>query len=156
MPASGHNRSQRTIHRRLLEFITATCGEAELRARPLGFKCHWPTISASARVINTISREAVIRTRTFTAILSRLLFNRASVACEELASRLSEQTNPRRYMLSTVAGLFLPLGFLTGLLDTSVGGIPWRKTPWFFLKLMSFFNLLIAIWTIAFQRNKWC
>jgi hypothetical protein len=41
---------------------------------------------------------------------------RAAVTQEELLSRLSEQMNSRMYVLSVVAAIFLPLGFLTGLL----------------------------------------
>ena len=49
---------------------------------------------------------------------------RAAVTQEELASRLSEQMNKSMYTLSLVAGIFLPLGLLTGLLGINVGGIP--------------------------------
>jgi zinc transporter len=41
---------------------------------------------------------------------------RAAVTQEELISRLSEQMDNRMYVLSIVAAIFLPLGFLTGLL----------------------------------------
>lgn len=49
---------------------------------------------------------------------------RAAVTQEELASRLSEQMNRTMYVLSLVAGIFLPLGLLTGLLGINVGGMP--------------------------------
>jgi len=52
---------------------------------------------------------------------------RAAVTQEELLSRLSEQMNIRMYVLSMVATIFLPLGFLTGLLGINVGGIPGRS-----------------------------
>ena len=47
--------------------------------------------------------------------------DRASVVQEELAGRLAEQMNTRMYVLSLVAGIFLPLGFVTGLLGINVG-----------------------------------
>ena len=47
---------------------------------------------------------------------------RAAVTQEELVSRLSEQMDNRMYVLSIVAAIFLPLGFLTGLLGINVGG----------------------------------
>ncbi len=50
--------------------------------------------------------------------------DRASVTQEELNSRLSESMNRTMYSLSIVAGIFLPLGLLTGLLGINVGGIP--------------------------------
>lgn len=49
---------------------------------------------------------------------------RAAVTQEELAGRLSEQMNKTMYALSLVAGIFLPLGLLTGLLGINVGGMP--------------------------------
>lgn len=54
---------------------------------------------------------------------------RAAVTQEELTSRLAEQLNSRMYVLSIVAGVFLPLGFLTGLLGINVGGIPMAENP---------------------------
>jgi len=42
--------------------------------------------------------------------------DRAAVVQEEQANRLSEQMNSRMYVLSLVAAVFLPMGFLTGLL----------------------------------------
>lgn len=49
---------------------------------------------------------------------------RAAIAHDELAARLSEQLNARMYLLSLVAALFLPLGFFTGLMGINVGGMP--------------------------------
>jgi zinc transporter len=55
--------------------------------------------------------------------------DRAAVAQEELANRLSDQMNRTMYMLSLVATVFLPLGFITGLLGINVGGIPGEGNP---------------------------
>jgi zinc transporter len=49
---------------------------------------------------------------------------RAAVVQDELMNRLSEQMNRNMYLLSVVAAIMLPLGFLTGLLGINVGGIP--------------------------------
>lgn len=59
--------------------------------------------------------------------------DRAIVAQEELLSKLSETLNRRMYVLSLVATIFLPLGFLTGLLGINVGGIPGQNSPFGFL-----------------------
>lgn len=50
--------------------------------------------------------------------------DRAALANEELVGRLSERLNRNTYVLSLVAGVFLPLSFVTGLLGINVGGIP--------------------------------
>lgn len=49
---------------------------------------------------------------------------RASMAQEELLSRISEQMNNRSYVLTVIAAIFLPLGFFTGLMGINVGGMP--------------------------------
>ena len=80
---------------------------------------------------------------------------RASVTHEELVSRLSDQLNQRMYLLSIVAALFLPMGFLTGLLGINVGGIPGSDNPyafWVFVVLLVA-ALSVQIW--LFRRNKW-
>jgi zinc transporter len=80
---------------------------------------------------------------------------RAAVTQEELVSRLSEQTDNRMYVLSIVAAIFLPLGFLTGLLGINVGGIPGAE----YKAAFSIFCLLvvgIVIVEIAiFKKKKW-
>jgi len=49
---------------------------------------------------------------------------RAQIIKEELAAAISDAMNRNMYMLSLVAAIFLPLGFLTGLLGINVGGMP--------------------------------
>ncbi|MEJ2590148.1 MAG: zinc transporter ZntB [Candidatus Thiodiazotropha sp.] len=81
--------------------------------------------------------------------------DRAGVANEELTSRLSEQLNSRMYVLSLVAGLFLPLGFLTGLLGINVGGIPLAESPWGFLEVVVFLLFVALIQIMLFWRKRW-
>lgn len=49
---------------------------------------------------------------------------RAQIIKEELAAAISDKMNKNMYMLSLIAAIFLPLGFLTGLLGINVGGMP--------------------------------
>ena len=49
---------------------------------------------------------------------------RAQIIKEELSAIISDKMNKNMYMLSLVAAIFLPLGFLTGLLGINVGGMP--------------------------------
>jgi len=60
------------------------------------------------------------------------LRERAAVTNDELSTRLAETMNRRMYVLSLVAGVFLPLGLLTGLLGVNVGGIPGTNYEWGF------------------------
>ncbi|SLN43660.1 zinc transporter ZntB [Oceanibacterium hippocampi] len=80
---------------------------------------------------------------------------RAAVVHEELGNRLSERMNRNMYVLSLVAGLFLPLGFLTGLLGINVGGVPGVETPWAFTAVVVAMVVagIVEIW--LFKRLKW-
>lgn len=73
-------------------------------------------------------REAADRTIRFIEDLEADR-DRATVTQEELAARTAEAMNRTSYMLTLVAGLFLPLGFLTGLMGINVGGMPGTESP---------------------------
>jgi len=80
---------------------------------------------------------------------------RAAVLHEETINRASDLMNQRMYVLSLVAAVFLPLGFLTGLLGINVGGIPGTDSPNAF-----YIFLAILIFTTAgmmgyFKHKRW-
>lgn len=79
--------------------------------------------------------------------------DRAAVANEELAARLAEQLNARMYLLSIIAGIFLPLGFLTGLFGINVGGMPWVENSGGFL-IVSVLLTVITLLRLAYFRFK--
>jgi zinc transporter len=81
--------------------------------------------------------------------------DRASVAHEAISNHLAEQMNSRMYVLSLVAALFLPLGFLTGLLGINVGGIPLAEDPHGFLEVVIIIVVLVAVQVMIFMRKKW-
>jgi zinc transporter len=81
--------------------------------------------------------------------------DRAGVAHEELSGRMSEQMNSRMYVLSLVAGLFLPLGFLTGLLGINVGGIPLAENPLGFMLVVVFLLIVAFGQLLFFLRKHW-
>ncbi|HSH09857.1 MAG TPA: zinc transporter ZntB, partial [Oceanipulchritudo sp.] len=73
-------------------------------------------------------RECSDRTTRYVEDLDTIR-ERAAVVHEEIAGRTSEQMNRTMYALSLVAGIFLPLGFVTGLLGINVGGMPGVESP---------------------------
>lgn len=80
---------------------------------------------------------------------------RAVVLQEEYLSQLAQEQNTRMYVLSVVAAVFLPLGFLTGLLGMNVGGLPGVENARGFLWSV---GIMIAsgIGLVAFFRwKKW-
>lgn len=81
--------------------------------------------------------------------------DRAAVTQEELASRLSEQLNSRMYVLSVVTTIFLPLGFLTGLLGVNIGGIPGSDNHNAFWIFIAILVALVISQVILFRWKKW-
>lgn len=80
---------------------------------------------------------------------------RAAVTQEELTNRLAEQMNSRMYVLSVAAGIFLPLGFLTGLLGVNVGGIPLADSPWGFFEVSAILIVIAALQLLFFRWRRW-
>ena len=81
--------------------------------------------------------------------------DRAAVTQEELASRISEQMNARMYILSVVAAIFLPLGFLTGLFGVNVGGIPLAEDPGGFVDVVLVLLLITVLQVVLFRWRRW-
>jgi zinc transporter len=81
--------------------------------------------------------------------------DRAAVTQEELVNRLSEQMNTRMYVLSLVAAVFLPLGFLTGLLGINVGGIPGAENQFAFLVFILMLVGVVILQIVVFKKKKW-
>jgi len=80
---------------------------------------------------------------------------RAAVTQEELGSRLAEQMNQRMYVLAIVAALFLPLGFVTGLLGINVGGIPGAENPYAFTEVGVMLGILGAGVLALLKWRRW-
>lgn len=59
------------------------------------------------------------------------------------------------YILSIVAAVFLPLGFITGLFGVNVAGMPGVDTPWAFAALCISLVVLTAGAVWLFRRLKW-
>jgi len=81
--------------------------------------------------------------------------DRAIIAQEEFINRLSEQLNTRMYTLSLVATLFMPLGFLTGLLGINVGGIPGSGSKYGFFVVSVLVVILLSLQLYYLRKKKW-
>jgi zinc transporter len=78
--------------------------------------------------------------------------DRAMLAQEELAARLADKMNRKTYVFTIVAVVFLPVGFLTGLLGVNVGGVPGIDDPDAFNRLIV---LCIAMSLVLLGYFKW-
>jgi len=59
------------------------------------------------------------------------------------------------YILSLVAAIFLPLGFLSGIFGVNVGGMPGLESPYAFLILSIVCVAIAAILFAIFRWTKW-
>ena len=82
---------------------------------------------------------------------------RAIIIQDEISNQLSEQMNRTMYHLSVIAAVFLPLGFITGLLSMNLIGvpIPGSRSPWAFLVVCILLALVGGVAVLIFRRLKW-
>ncbi|WP_421791493.1 zinc transporter ZntB [Hyphobacterium sp.] len=80
---------------------------------------------------------------------------RCGILNDQLVDKRAEEMNTNMMVLSVVAAIFLPLGFLTGLLGINVGGMPGANFAWAFYIVCA---LCVAIGlglTWYFRAKKW-
>ncbi|MEM7679881.1 MAG: zinc transporter ZntB [Pseudomonadota bacterium] len=80
---------------------------------------------------------------------------RAQITKDELANALADTLNKNMYVLSVIAAIFLPLGFLTGLLGINVGGIPGADNADAFLIFCTILIMLVLLQIALFKKMKW-
>lgn len=80
---------------------------------------------------------------------------RAIVIKDEINSVTNEKMNRAMYMLSIVTGVFLPLGFLTGLLGINVGGMPGMESKIAFWIVCGILIAVLLLSIYIFKRNRW-
>jgi zinc transporter len=120
-------------------------------------------ISALSRAIEEVATDRSVALRaTSTAELTAaaqsmerherttaFYLERANLLHDQIQSQLSERMNNATLRLGVVATVFLPLGFLTGLLGINVAGIPGTHDPEAFWRVCAILTgLALAAWTI--------
>jgi zinc transporter len=83
------------------------------------------------------------------------LATRMQILNEEVRNAHAERLNSLAYVFSVVATVFLPLGFLTGLLGVNVSGIPGVEHPYAFWIFTALCVVLAAVQMFVFKRLKW-
>lgn len=79
----------------------------------------------------------------------------AVVLQDELRARSLASNEHATYMLTIVAGIFLPLSFITGLLGINVGGLPGIDSPVAFWVVVALCCTIMAIQLFLFWKWKW-
>ncbi|MGI3168974.1 zinc transporter ZntB [Pseudooceanicola sp. C21-150M6] len=78
-----------------------------------------------------------------------------AVLREELSGQLSDRLNRHMYILSILSAIFLPLGFLTGLLGINVGGMPGADNPTAFWMVCGGLVLVVVFQILILRRARW-
>lgn len=139
---------------------------ASIRRKAIGLRRYMaPQREALAKlhteVLSWLGRKELIRLREVYDQLTRYIEDldqardSLTVTHEELLSRMAEQLNTRMYVLSLVAAIFLPLGFLTGLLGINIAGIPGAEYKNAFALFCFFLALVVVGEIMLFKRKKW-
>ena len=81
--------------------------------------------------------------------------DRVTLIQEELSNKLNEQMNLRMYVLSVISAIFLPIGFLTGLLGINIGGMPGAENKDAFLIFSIFLVVIVSLQLYIFKKKKW-
>lgn len=117
-------------------------------------RLHTDTSSLLNDADRLIVREAADRLQRLLEDLD-MFRDHASIAQEEMDSRLSQQLNQRLYVLAIITGMFLPLGFLTGLFGVNLGGIPGADSSYAFALFVGTLTLLLMTCGALLYRRKW-
>lgn len=83
------------------------------------------------------------------------LRERSQIIKDELSNALAEKLNRNMYLLSVIGAIFLPLGFLTGLMGINIGGMPGVGSAsafWIFAAMLAVF---VAAELVLFRLLKW-
>ncbi|MEL7213736.1 MAG: zinc transporter ZntB [Pseudomonadota bacterium] len=81
--------------------------------------------------------------------------DRLNVLSDHIDAAASNALNKNSYVLSVVAAIFLPLGFLTGLFGVNVAGMPGLDTPFAFWALsLASVAMGVALFAV-FRILKW-
>lgn len=80
---------------------------------------------------------------------------RSTLIQERLANQRAERTGRTMYVLTLIAAIMLPLGFIVGLLGANVGGIPGTESENAFWYLCAALVAVAAVQVYWFRKLKW-
>ncbi len=109
----------------------------------------WMTVDQSAQV-----QEAANDITRYVEGLESLR-ERCLLMQEEFANLQAEKMNARMYVLSILSGIFMPLGFLTGLFGINIGGMPGTDSGAAFWLFCTALVVLGGGQFILMRRSRW-
>lgn len=79
----------------------------------------------------------------------------ALVLQDDIRARALARSDKTSYLLTIIAAVFLPLGFLTGLMGVNVGGMPGVEHPYAFWIVVGVCTAIMAVQLLLFRLWKW-
>ena len=79
----------------------------------------------------------------------------AVVLMDDIRGRSIARNERTNYLLTIVAAIFLPLGFITGLLGINVGGVPGMDDPMAFWIVVGMCSAILLVQLLLFWKWKW-
>ena len=83
------------------------------------------------------------------------LVSRMTAVQDHHSAEISRQQARNGYVLSLVAAVFLPLGFVTGLFGVNVGGMPGVQSPFGFAILCAALAAMVVLVLWFLRRMRW-
>ena len=80
---------------------------------------------------------------------------RAHIMNDEVTNQLTERLNKNTYVLSVIAAIFLPLGFLTGLLGINIAGMPGAENPATFTIFCAMLSVRVIARIVLCRKLIW-
>ena len=80
---------------------------------------------------------------------------RAQIVKDEITHVQADRLNKHMYILSMIAAIFMPLGFLTGLLGINVAGIPGAGSGYAFWVFVGMLSVIVLTQLLVFKWLKW-
>jgi len=113
--------------------------------------CQLPCLNADAKEHLVESHDLVTR---YVEELHEIR-DRSQILSDELSNVRERKLSESTYIFSVVATIFLPLGFITGLLGVNVGGVPGVEQSTAFWLLCGLCVGLVAIQVVLFKWRGW-
>jgi len=105
---------------------------------------------AGAIALHEIANRAQRNAEALEALRERL-----AILQDHSDARASNDMGRNAYVLSVVAAIFLPLGFVTGLFGVNVGGMPGVDWPWAFAALCVGMAVTAVVLLVYFRWKRW-
>jgi len=80
---------------------------------------------------------------------------RAQIVKDEIANFLTDKMNKNLYILYVLTAIFLPLGFLTGLMGVNIAGMPGTQCLYAFWVFSFLLVIILTIQILIFKKLKW-